>query len=90
MEYRTSEATAFFAPLLGSELVALEGLQTRELFEWNVRQSLGRTKVNKARELKSASAVREFAQQIVPMYEKALKRGRVSSFAEEWQESSNA
>ena len=39
------------------------------------------------RELKSPTAVRNFAQQIVPMYEKALKRGRVSSFSEEWTKS---
>ena len=36
------------APLLGSELVALKGIRSGELFDWNVRQSLGRTKVNKA------------------------------------------
>jgi len=39
------------------------------------------------RELKSPTAVKAFAQQIVPMYEKALRRGRVSSFSEEWQAS---
>ena len=39
------------------------------------------------RELKSPTAVKAVAQQIVPMYEKALRRGRVSSFSEEWQAS---
>lgn len=36
------------------------------------------------RELKSPSAVRGLASDILPMYEKTLKRGRVSSFSEEW------
>ncbi len=46
--YRTPEATVIVAPLLASELVKLEGIQSGELFDWNVRQSLGRTKVNRA------------------------------------------
>jgi hypothetical protein len=48
IEYKTPEATVFVAPLLATELVGLSGLQSGELFAWNVRQALGRTKVNKA------------------------------------------
>lgn len=48
IEYKTPDATVFVAPLLATELVALTGLQSGELFAWNVRQALGRTKVNKA------------------------------------------
>ncbi|MGY0799054.1 AIPR family protein [Lysobacter sp. A286] len=48
IEYRTPEATAYVAPLLATELVAMSGLQSGELFAWNVRQTLGKTKVNKA------------------------------------------
>ncbi len=48
IEYRTTEATVFIAPLLASELITLGGIQSTELFDWNVRKSLGKTKVNKA------------------------------------------
>jgi hypothetical protein len=48
IEYKTLEATVFIAPLLASELVTLDGIQSTELFDWNVRKSLGKTKVNKA------------------------------------------
>ncbi|MBO9647392.1 MAG: AIPR family protein [Variovorax sp.] len=48
IQYKTPDATVFVAPLLATELVALTGLQSGELFAWNVRQALGRTKVNKA------------------------------------------
>ena len=48
IQYKTAEATVIVAPLLASELVQLEGIQNGKLFDWNVRQSLGRTKVNKA------------------------------------------
>ena len=48
IRYTTGEAKVIVAPLLGSELVNLKGIQSGELFDWNVRQSLGRTKVNKA------------------------------------------
>ena len=48
IQYKTAEATVIVAPILASELVQLEGIQNGELFDWNVRQSLGRTKVNKA------------------------------------------
>ncbi len=48
IEYTTPDATVFVAPLLATELVTLPGLQSGELFAWNVRKALGRTKVNKA------------------------------------------
>jgi hypothetical protein len=48
IEYKTTEATVYIAPLLASELVRLDGIQSTELFDWNVRKSLGKTKVNKA------------------------------------------
>ncbi len=41
------DATAIFAPLKASELVRLDGISSNELFAWNVRSSLGKTKVNK-------------------------------------------
>jgi hypothetical protein len=46
--YRTPEAEVFIASLLASELVEMTGLESQELFAWNVRQSLGKTKVNKS------------------------------------------
>jgi len=46
--YQTPAAKVLVAPLLASELVSLKGIRSGELFDWNVRQSLGRTKVNKA------------------------------------------
>jgi len=51
--------------------------------ELNERDS-ARKPIDFKRELKSPTAVRQLAQQIVPMYEKAVKRGRVRSFADEW------
>lgn len=48
IEYKTTEATVYIAPLLATELIELEGIQSTELFDWNVRKSLGKTKVNKA------------------------------------------
>ena len=48
IRYQTPKATVLVAPLLASELVQLEGIQNGALFDWNVRQSLGRTKINKA------------------------------------------
>lgn len=36
-----------FAALKASELVTLKGIESQQLFSWNVRRSLGRTKVNK-------------------------------------------
>ena len=48
INYKTAEAEVFIAPLLANELIQLGGLENQELFAWNVRQSLGKTKVNKA------------------------------------------
>lgn len=48
IKYTTLEAEMFVAPLLAEELVKLGGLENQELFAWNVRQALGKTKVNKA------------------------------------------
>jgi hypothetical protein len=48
IEYRIPEAEAYFAALLTSELVTLAGLDNQSLFDWNVSQALGRTKVNRA------------------------------------------
>ena len=47
IECSIGEATAIFAPLKASELVGLDGISSNELFAWNVRSSLGKTKVNK-------------------------------------------
>ena len=46
--YKTQEATVYVAPLRASDLMNMTGLQSGELFAWNVRQTLGKTKVNKA------------------------------------------
>jgi hypothetical protein len=48
IEYKTPEAEAYLVPLRATELINLEGIESQALFEWNVRQSLGKTKVNKA------------------------------------------
>jgi len=48
IRYDTPEAEVFMAPLLARDLVTLGGLESQELFAWNVRQTLGKTKVNKA------------------------------------------
>lgn len=48
IQYDTPEAEVFMAPLLARDLVNLGGLESQELFAWNVRQTLGKTKVNKA------------------------------------------
>lgn len=48
IESRTKDATVYVASLLATELVRLEGIQSGELFSWNVRKALGKTKVNKA------------------------------------------
>lgn len=47
-EYHIGETKVVFAPLSATELVQLDGIASQQLFSWNVRQSLGRTKVNKA------------------------------------------
>jgi hypothetical protein len=46
-EYKTGHARVIIAPLRSLDLVQMEGIGSGELFAWNVRQSLGRTKVNK-------------------------------------------
>ena len=46
-EYKFADANILMAPLKGSELIGLRGIGSQELFVWNVRGSLGRTKVNK-------------------------------------------
>ncbi|MEA9589632.1 AIPR family protein [Xanthomonas sp. WHRI 10064A] len=48
IEYSTGEAKVFVTVLRADELVQMAGLQNGELFSWNVRQTLGKTKVNKA------------------------------------------
>ncbi len=48
IEYETQNARVYMAPLLAGDLVELTGLESQELFAWNVRQTLGKTKVNKA------------------------------------------
>lgn len=55
IEYTTGEAKVYVVSLLASELVTLAGIENQGLFAWNVRQSLGRTKVNRA----IAESVRE-------------------------------
>jgi len=45
--YQTKDSQAVIIPLLASELVRMEGIENQELFDWNVRQSLGKTNVNK-------------------------------------------
>jgi hypothetical protein len=42
-----NEIKIAFAALRATELVKLKGIENQELFSWNVRRSLGRTKVNK-------------------------------------------
>ena len=46
-EYQIGDVKVLFAPLKARELVALDGIENSELFAWNVRGSLGRTKVNR-------------------------------------------
>src|SRR3546814_13315569 len=48
IQYKTPDATVYVAPLLAGELVEMAGLQRGELFVWNVRQTLGKTKVKTA------------------------------------------
>ncbi|HDZ21688.1 hypothetical protein LCGC14_0698130 [marine sediment metagenome] len=45
--YQIGDVSVVFAPLKANELIALDGIASNELFAWNVRGSLGRTKVNK-------------------------------------------
>lgn len=46
-QYQIEDVKVVFAPLKGSDLIRLDGIASSELFAWNVRGSLGRTKVNK-------------------------------------------
>ncbi len=46
-EFRVMDAKVVIAPLSATELVKLEGIPAGELFDYNVRQSLGKTKVNR-------------------------------------------
>ncbi len=46
-QYQPGGTLTVLAPLKATELVTMDGLQSQELFDYNVRQSLGRTKVNK-------------------------------------------
>lgn len=48
IEYKTQDATAYIASLRATEIVEMAGIESQALFAWNVRQSLGRTKVNRA------------------------------------------
>ena len=46
-EFQFHGAKVVIAPLSGTELANLDGIQSGELFDYNVRQSLGRTNVNR-------------------------------------------
>ena len=46
-EFKVMGAKVVVAPLTGTELIELEGIESGELFDYNVRQNLGRTKVNR-------------------------------------------
>jgi hypothetical protein len=48
IEYKTENASVYVVSLRATELVQMAGIESQALFEWNVRQSLGRTKVNRA------------------------------------------
>lgn len=48
IEYKTEKATVYVVSLRASELVQMAGIESQALFAWNVRLSLGRTKVNRA------------------------------------------
>lgn len=47
VEYQIEGVKVMIAPLKGNELIRLDGIASSELFAWNVRGALGRTKVNK-------------------------------------------
>lgn len=57
-EFRVMGAKVVMAAISGTELVKLEGIESGELFDYNVRQSLGRTNVNRDIE----RSVRDFAE----------------------------
>jgi len=62
IECNVGDARAVFAPLKASELIQLDGIASNALFAWNVRGSLGRTKVNKdiARSIENKDEHKEF------------------------------
>ena len=47
IEYKTDDASVFVVSLRASELIQMAGIESQALFAWNVRKSLGRTKVNR-------------------------------------------
>jgi len=47
-EYKIGvDSRVVVAPLSALDLIRMEGIENQSLFDWNVRQSLGKTKVNK-------------------------------------------
>lgn len=48
LKYETPEAIVYVVSLRATELVQMAGIENQALFAWNVRQALGRTKVNLA------------------------------------------
>lgn len=62
IEHQVGNTSAIFAPVSATDLLRLDGLDSGELFVWNVRRSLGKTKVNKeiASSIKDASEHRNF------------------------------
>jgi hypothetical protein len=46
-QYQIEDVKVVLAPLKGNQLIQLDGIASSELFAWNVRGSLGHTKVNK-------------------------------------------
>ncbi len=57
-----SNFTVVVAPLSATDLVRMEGIENQSLFDWNVRQSLGKTNVNKdiANSIKDVSEHQNF------------------------------
>ncbi len=57
-----SDSRVVVAPLSATDLVRMEGIENQSLFDWNVRQSLGRTNVNKeiASSIKDSSEHQNF------------------------------
>jgi hypothetical protein len=57
-----TDSRVVVAPLSATDLVRMEGIENQSLFDWNVRQSLGKTNVNKeiANSIKDASEHQNF------------------------------
>jgi len=57
-----SDTKTFIAPVRASELVQLEGIEDQSIFDYNVRGSLGNTKINKGivRSIKDKSLHKKF------------------------------